>query len=75
MKYFGRKVTKREPINRFGKLGFVPYWELFKTSDMRVYDQFNARKAIPFEELTNKALIAFLRKGQANSLYTLRVEG
>ena len=34
MKYYSREVTKREPINRFGKLGFVLYKEMVKTFDI-----------------------------------------
>ena len=47
MKYYSRKVTKREPIDRFGKLGFVLYKEMVKTNNI---EQFNKGKRIKFEE-------------------------
>ena len=47
MKYYSREVTKREPINRFGKLGFVLYKEMVKTNDI---DKFNKNKRIKFTE-------------------------
>lgn len=47
MKYYSREITKREPINRFGKLGFVLYKEMIKTNDI---DKFNKGKRIKFEE-------------------------
>ena len=47
MKYYSRKITKREPINRFGKLGFVLYKEMVKTNDI---DKFNKNKRIKFAE-------------------------
>lgn len=47
MKYYSREITKREPINRFGKLGFVLYKEMVKTNNI---EQFNKGKRIKFEE-------------------------
>ena len=47
MKYYSREVTKREAINRFGKLGFVLYKEMVKTNDI---DKFNKNKRIKFTE-------------------------
>lgn len=47
MKYYSRIVTKREAINRFGKLGYVPYLEYVKTNDI---SEFNKNKRILFVE-------------------------
>ena len=48
MKYYSREVTKREPINRFGKLGFVLYKEMVKTNDI---GKFNKNKRIKRDDL------------------------
>lgn len=50
MKYYSRIVTVREKINRFGKLGYVPYLEYVKTNEV---EKFNKRKRIKFEEDDN----------------------
>lgn len=54
MKYYQRTVTKREPINRFGKLGYVPYVEHVKTNDITPY---NKGKRILFEETKDKSFL------------------
>ena len=52
MKYYSREVTKREPINRFGKIGYVLYKEMVKTNNI---DKFNKGKQIKFEEDNEQA--------------------
>ena len=47
MKYYEREITKREAINHFGKLGYVPYIEYVKTNDIA---PFNKGKRIHFYE-------------------------
>ena len=47
MKYYSREITKREPVNRFGKIGFVLYTQYVKTNDI---NRFNKGKRIKFEE-------------------------
>ena len=47
MKYYSRQITKREAINRFGKLGFVLYTQYVKTNDI---EKFNKGKRIRFVE-------------------------
>lgn len=49
MKVYYREVTRRESINRFGKLGFALYLEVVITDDARHY---NYRKHIKFKETT-----------------------
>lgn len=47
---YTRLITKREPINRFGKLGFVLYRQIVKTDDI---EPFNKGKRIRFEPSMN----------------------
>lgn len=58
MKYYERTITKREAINRFGKLGYVAYTEYFKTNDEKFVEKMNKGKKIKFDEVnrTNKFL-------------------
>ena len=49
MLYFKRVVTRREPINRYGKIGYVPYVEYFKTNDEDFIRRANFGKKIRFE--------------------------
>lgn len=51
MKYYERKITKREAINRFGKMGYVPYTEYFKTSNEKFVDTMNKGKKVRFAEV------------------------
>ena len=69
MKYYSRIVTKREKINRFGKLGYVPYLEYVKTNDI---DKFNKRKRILFVE--NDEVKRELRKLEKDKIYERKVE-
>lgn len=48
MKLYYRTITKREIINRFGKLGFVPYLQMVKTDDIT---PFNKGKRIKYKEI------------------------
>lgn len=50
MKYYYRHITKREPINRCGKLGYRPYLQVVLTEDISKY---NYRKRIKFKEFIN----------------------
>ena len=54
MKYYERTITKREAINRFGKLGFVPYIERVKTNHI---EEFNKGKKIHFKETNDKSYL------------------
>ena len=54
MKLYSRLVTKREAINRFGKLGYVLKLELVRTEHIEKY---NHRKRIMFGEETNEDVI------------------
>ena len=47
MKLYERAVSKRQAINKFGKLGYVRYLEFVLTDDI---EQFNKRKRIKFTE-------------------------
>lgn len=51
MIYAQRVVTKREPINRFGKLGFVSYKQYFKTDKESFFADQNNGKRIRFESV------------------------
>lgn len=48
MEYYERITTRREPINRFGKLGFVAYVEYFKTNSEEFVTRVNKGKRIKF---------------------------
>ena len=55
MKYYERHYTKREAINRFGKLGYVPYTAYLKTNNI---DKFNKGLHNRFVEIPkNKILL------------------
>ena len=47
MKLYSREVTRRIPINSFGRLGFVLVREYVATDDI---DRYNKRKHIKFKE-------------------------
>lgn len=74
MKYYSRTVTHREAINRFGKLGFVPYVEMFKANRDSVADELNKGKRIRFTETTDKILISILRKGEIGKVIEIKEE-
>ena len=65
MKYYSREVTKREPINRFGKLGFVLYKEMVKTNDI---DKFNKNKRIKCTE--DEEAIKYLYHKNSDIIYS-----
>ena len=46
---YNREVTKREAVNKFGRLGYVLYSETVVTDDI---DKYNARKKIKYREVT-----------------------
>ena len=51
-KLYKRTVTSREPINDYGKLGFVPYVEYVLTDEVSI---FNYRKQWKFKECSDPA--------------------
>ena len=51
MKYYSRKVTRREKVNSFGRLGYVSYVEFFKTNNDKIVEKFNKGKKIRFAEI------------------------
>lgn len=54
MKYYTRTITKRETINKYGKLGYVSYDEYVKTNDIT---PFNKGKKIRFTEIKRPAIL------------------
>lgn len=68
-KLYRREVTKREAINRFGKLGYVNYVEYVRTEDPA---PFNYRKQHKFRECTDPA--GYLMCTDANKVYARKVE-
>lgn len=60
MKYYARRIYKRVKINHFGRLGFVPFYEMFKTNNEKFVEQMNFRKHCRFEETDDKQLIKLL---------------
>ena len=70
MKYYSRIIYKREPINRYGKLGFVEYVEFVKTNSI---DRFNYRKQIKFTETINAKQL-LLHGHEADHVYSMKLE-
>lgn len=54
MDVYYRSILKREPINRFGKLGYREYLEIVQTDDI---SKFNYRKKIKFRLYTENERI------------------
>lgn len=73
MKYYAREVTRREVINRFGKIGTPLYVEFFKTNSDKVVAEYNKGKRIKFTETQDKELIKTLRSGKVNEIYSQKV--
>lgn len=71
MKYYQRIVTRRAPVNRFGRLGYVEYRETVKTNNI---DSFNYRKQIKFTETEDRDIIRELRKADRDTVYETRLE-
>ena len=70
MKYYSRIIYKREPINRYGKLGFVEYVEFVKTNSI---DRFNYRKQIKFTETINAKQL-LLHGHEVDHVYSMKLE-
>ena len=51
MIYAERVITKREPVNRFGRLGYVPYIQYFKTDKESFLANQNKGKKVRFESV------------------------
>lgn len=73
MKYYAREVTKREPVNKYGRMGTPLYVEFFKTNSDDVLALFNKGKKIKFAETQDKDLIRKLRSCKVNELYAEKV--
>jgi len=59
MNYYERTITVREPINKYGKLGYITAQEFVKTNNI---EKFNKGKKIKFKESINAK--HFLRIGK-----------
>lgn len=53
-KLYFREVTKREAVNRFGKLGYNLYCQYVITKDITKY---NKRKHIKFREISQEEFV------------------
>lgn len=51
MIYAQRFILMREKINRFGKLGSVPFVEYFKTESEETFEKFNERKTVKYQRV------------------------
>ena len=71
MIYAFRRITKREPINKYGRLGFVPYIQYFKTDKQAFFDQQNKGKRVKFEKVSRDAKFLHIDK---NRIYEEREE-
>ena len=67
-----RTVTKREIINRFGKVGFIPYLIMVDTDDI---DPYNYRLRNKFQEVKDKVLLEeFMDNcGEFDTIYERRL--
>lgn len=54
MAIYYRSILKREPINRWGRLGYREYLEIVQTEDI---SKFNYRKKIKFRLYTERIFI------------------
>lgn len=54
MAIYYRSILKREPINRWGRLGYREYLEIVQTEDI---SKFNYRKKIKFRLYTGRIFI------------------
>lgn len=61
MKYYERHYTKREPINHFGKLGFVGYVAYVKTDNI---DPFNKYLKNRFYEIKRNKILLHAKVNQ-----------
>lgn len=62
MAIYYRSILKREPINRYGRLGFREYLEMVQTEDI---SKFNYRKKIKFRLYTENERIFIDEEKQA----------
>lgn len=51
MKNYYREVTVREPVNRFGKLGFKPVAEFVRTDDIAPYNKYKKIRFVECNDL------------------------
>lgn len=54
MAIYYRSILKREPINRWGRIGYREYLEIVQTEDI---SKFNYRKKIKFRLYTDRIFI------------------
>ena len=71
MKYYSRTVTRRQAINRYGKLGFVPYSEFFKTDNEKFIEKMNKGKKVKFEECQKEKKFIHIEK---NKIYEEKID-
>lgn len=62
MAIYYRSILKREPINRWGRLGYREYLEIVQTEDI---SKFNYRKKIKFRLYTENERIFIDKEKQA----------
>jgi len=72
MKYYERTVTRREKINHFGKLGYVPYIEFFKTNDEKFLADANYRKQVKFSEVKRDKKFLHI---ESNKIESIKLQG
>lgn len=71
MKYYTRTVSRREPINKYGKLGYPRYEEFFKTNDESFLNKMNYGKKIKFKECANGEI--YFNDIEENVLYSEKI--
>ena len=68
MKYYRREITRRVPMNEFGKFGYVAYVEYVKTDDIA---RFNYRKVKKYAETDEPA--AYLMCEKPDRVYARKI--
>lgn len=62
MAIYYRSILKREPINRWGRIGYREYLEIVQTEDI---SKFNFRKKLKFRRFNENSVIFINEEKQA----------
>lgn len=74
MKYYYRRILVREPINKYGKLGYKMHIQLVKVKNESGIIPFNKGKHILFSETTDKEYIRILRHNPIGKVYDFTLD-
>lgn len=74
MLYFYRKLLVREPINKYGKIGYKNHVQLVKVKHESDIIPFNKGKRIDFMETSSKEFIRILRHNPIGQVYDFTLD-